>query len=71
VPHGGHQFNLAIAAAVGLGGIESYPGIFAPFGGLADAQDVEDSYVSMIDAPGIGLEAKSSVKPLLDQLVDG
>jgi len=71
VPHGGHQFNLAIAAAVGLGGIESYPGIFAPFGGLADAQDVEDSYVSMIDAPGIGLEAKSSMKPLLDQLVDG
>jgi L-alanine-DL-glutamate epimerase-like enolase superfamily enzyme len=69
VPHGGHQFNLAIAAALGLGGIESYPGIFAPFGGLADAQDqVDDGYVTMIDAPGIGLEEKSSLTPLLRDL---
>jgi len=71
VPHGGHQFNLNIAAAMGLGGIESYPGIFAPFGGLADGQDVHDGYVTMIDAPGIGLEAKSSLRPLLQELVTG
>jgi D(-)-tartrate dehydratase len=71
VPHGGHQFNLAIAAALGLGGIESYPGIFAPFGGLADGQAVEAGHVTMIDAPGIGLEAKSSLRPLMDKLVGG
>jgi L-alanine-DL-glutamate epimerase-like enolase superfamily enzyme len=71
VPHGGHQFNLAIAAACGLGGIESYPGIFAPFGGLADGQDVVDGHVTMVDAPGIGLEEKASLRPLLDQLVTG
>lgn len=71
VPHGGHQFNLAIAAAMGLGGIESYPGIFAPFGGLADGQVVDDGYVTMIDAPGIGLETKSALQPLLEGLVRG
>jgi D(-)-tartrate dehydratase len=70
VPHGGHQFNLAIAAAVGLGGIESYPGIFAPFGGLADGQAVEDGYVTMIDAPGVGLEQKAALAPLMKQLAN-
>jgi D(-)-tartrate dehydratase len=71
VPHGGHQFNLAIAAALGLGGIESYPGIFAPFGGLADGQAVEDGYVTMIDAPGVGLEQKAALAPLMKQLANG
>lgn len=71
IPHGGHQFNLAIAAALGLGGIESYPGIFAPFGGLADGQDTVDGYVPMTDDPGVGLEAKASLRGLLGGLVDG
>jgi L-alanine-DL-glutamate epimerase-like enolase superfamily enzyme len=71
VPHGGHQFNLAIAAALGLGGIESYPGIFAPFGGLADDQPVVDGHVTMIEAPGIGLEQKAALAPLMQQLCDG
>jgi len=34
VPHGGHQMSLNIAAGLGLGGNESYPGIFQPFGDL-------------------------------------
>jgi L-alanine-DL-glutamate epimerase-like enolase superfamily enzyme len=71
VPHGGHQFNLAIAAALGLGGIESYPGIFAPFGGLADGQETVDGYVTMTDDPGVGIEAKASLRPLLADLVEG
>src|SRR5262249_4663328 len=36
VPHGGHQFALNIAVGLGLGGNESYPDVFAPFGGFAD-----------------------------------
>ena len=36
VPHGGHQMSLNMAAGLGLGGNESYPGIFQPFGGFAD-----------------------------------
>jgi L-alanine-DL-glutamate epimerase-like enolase superfamily enzyme len=43
IPHGGHQMSLNIAAGLGLGGNESYPGIFQPFGGFADGIPVEDS----------------------------
>ncbi len=68
VPHGGHQFNLAIAAACGLGGSESYPGIFEPFGGFADGIEVVDGYVGLPSVPGIGLEEKASLAPILAQL---
>ena len=33
-PHGGHQMSLAIAAGLGLGGNESYPDLFQPYGGF-------------------------------------
>jgi D(-)-tartrate dehydratase len=36
IPHGGHQMSLNIAAGLGLGGNESYPDLFQPFGGFAD-----------------------------------
>jgi L-alanine-DL-glutamate epimerase-like enolase superfamily enzyme len=58
VPHGGHQMSLNIAAGLGLGGNESYPGIFQPFGGFADGVPVEDGYVRLPDAPGVGFETK-------------
>jgi D(-)-tartrate dehydratase len=61
IPHGGHQLSLNMAAGLGLGGNESYPGIFQPFGGFADGLAVEDSYVRLPDIPGIGFEAKSEL----------
>src|SRR5512141_1836973 len=42
VPHGGHQFALNIAVGLGLGGNESYPEVFAPFGGFATDTPVVD-----------------------------
>ena len=36
MPHGGHQFALNIAVGLGLGGNESYPEVFASFGGGQD-----------------------------------
>ena len=51
VPHGGHQMSLNIAAGLGLGGNESYPGIFQPFGGFADSLPIEDGYARLPDAP--------------------
>jgi len=70
IPHGGHQMSLNIAAGLGLGGNESYPGIFQPFSGFADGIPVEDSYVKLPEIPGIGFEAKDELfrvmKPLLD-----
>jgi D(-)-tartrate dehydratase len=61
IPHGGHQMSLNIAAGLHLGGNESYPGVFAPFGGFADGIRVEDGYVRLPDAPGIGFEAKADL----------
>ncbi|MBX2856199.1 MAG: mandelate racemase/muconate lactonizing enzyme family protein [Rhodobacteraceae bacterium] len=61
VPHGGHQMSLNIAAGLGLGGNESYPDVFAPFGGFADDVAVEDGYVGLPDAPGVGFESKTAL----------
>ena len=61
IPHGGHQMALQIAAGLGLGGNESYPGIFQPFGGFADGVPVRNSRVTIPDAPGIGIEEKSAL----------
>jgi D(-)-tartrate dehydratase len=70
IPHGGHQMSLNIAAGLGLGGNESYPGIFQPFGGFADAIPVEDSYVTLPEIPGIGFEAKTELSRVLNTLLD-
>lgn len=61
VPHGGHQFALNIAVGLGLGGNESYPDVFAPFGGFADDCPVENSLVHLPDIPGVGFEAKAAL----------
>jgi len=59
IPHGGHQMSLAIAAGLGLGGNESYPDLFQPYGGFPDGVKVENSYVTLPELPGIGFECKS------------
>jgi L-alanine-DL-glutamate epimerase-like enolase superfamily enzyme len=61
IPHGGHQMSLNIAAGLGLGGNESYPGVFKPFNGFADSTPVEDSFVGLPDFPGIGFESKNEL----------
>ena len=70
IPHGGHQMSLNIAAGLGLGGNESYPGIFQPFGGFADGIPVEDSYVRLPDTPGIGFEAKNELFSIMKALAE-
>jgi L-alanine-DL-glutamate epimerase-like enolase superfamily enzyme len=70
IPHGGHQLSLNIAAGLGLGGNESYPGIFQPFGGFADNTPVENSYIALPDTPGIGFESKRELFRLLKTLSD-
>ncbi|HXN23797.1 MAG TPA: mandelate racemase/muconate lactonizing enzyme family protein [Candidatus Dormibacteraeota bacterium] len=70
IPHGGHQMSLNIAAGLGLGGNESYPGIFQPFGGFADGIPVEDSYVRLPEIPGIGFEAKNELFRVMKALLE-
>jgi L-alanine-DL-glutamate epimerase-like enolase superfamily enzyme len=68
VPHGGHQMSLNIAAGLHLGGNESYPDVFQPFGGFADDIAVEDGFVRLPDIPGIGFEKKAELYKLFRQL---
>lgn len=68
VPHGGHQMSLNIAAGLHLGGNESYPDVFQPFGGFADGIAVEAGRVRLPDVPGVGFEAKASLYALMREL---
>lgn len=70
VPHGGHQMSLAIAAGLHLGGNESYPDVFKPFCGFADGFAVEDGYVRLPDAPGIGFELKNELFATMKTILD-
>jgi L-alanine-DL-glutamate epimerase-like enolase superfamily enzyme len=68
-PHGGNQMSLAIAAGFGLGGAESYPGVFGAFAGYADDHKVENGYLKLSDRPGIGFEGQSALYAIMKELV--
>ena len=68
IPHGGHQMSLAIAAGLGLGGNESYPDLFQPFGGFPDGVRVENGYVTLPPLPGIGFEGKADLYRVMREL---
>jgi len=61
IPHGGHQMSLNIAAGLGLGGNESYPDLFQPYGGFPDGVRVENGFITMPELPGIGFEGKADL----------
>lgn len=61
VPHGGHQLGLNMAAGLQLGGTESYPGVFQPYGGFADTIPIIDGYTRPHETPGIGMELRSKM----------
>jgi L-alanine-DL-glutamate epimerase-like enolase superfamily enzyme len=67
-PHGGNQMSLAIAGGLGLGGAESYPGVFGPFGGYADDARVEDGHIRLSDRPGIGFEGQAGLYRIMREL---
>lgn len=67
-PHGGHQMSLNLAAGLGLGGNESYPGVFQPLGGFADHIAIVNGHVRLHDTPGIGFEMKSELWQCLKNL---
>jgi L-alanine-DL-glutamate epimerase-like enolase superfamily enzyme len=67
-PHGGNQMSLAMAAGFGLGGAESYPGVFGAFGGFADDARLDGGYLTLSDRPGIGFEGQSALYALMREL---
>jgi L-alanine-DL-glutamate epimerase-like enolase superfamily enzyme len=70
IPHGGHQMSLAIAAGLGLGGNESYPDLFQPFGGFPDGVRVEGGHVTLPELPGIGFEGKAELISVMRELAE-
>lgn len=70
IPHGGHQMSLNIAAGLGLGGNESYPDLFQPYGGFPDGVQVIDGHITMPDLPGIGFEGKSDLIHVMRDLAE-
>ena len=67
-PHGGNQMSLAIAAGFGLGGSESYPGVFGDFGGFADDARIANGALTLSDRPGIGFEGQSALYRIMREL---
>jgi len=67
-PHGGNQMSLAIAAGFGLGGAESYPGVFGDFGGFADDAVITGGHISLSDRPGIGFEGQARLYRIMREL---
>jgi L-alanine-DL-glutamate epimerase-like enolase superfamily enzyme len=67
-PHGGNQMSLSIAGGFGLGGAESYPGVFGPFAGFADDARLENGYLKLSERPGIGFEAQSALYDIMRKL---
>ena len=61
IPHGGHQFAVHIAAAMKLGGNESYPREFYPAGGFSDGAVIEGGQLKPSQVPGIGIEEKAAL----------
>ena len=70
IPHGGHQMSLAIAAGLGLGGNESYPDLFQPYGGFPDGVKVENSIVTLPELNGIGFEGKSDLFAVMKEMTN-
>ncbi|MGP0091179.1 MAG: enolase C-terminal domain-like protein [Xanthobacteraceae bacterium] len=67
-PHGGNQMSLAIAGGFGLGGAESYPGVFGDFGGFADDARIDGGFIKLSDRPGIGFEGQSRLYRIMREL---
>jgi len=67
-PHGGNQMSLAIAAGFGLGGAESYPGVFGVFAGFADDAVIENGTIWLSDRPGIGFEGQAALYAVMKEL---
>ena len=62
--------SLNIAAGLGLGGNESYPDLFQPYGGFPDGVHVDDGHIEMPELLGIGFEGKADLIRVMHELAE-
>ena len=60
--------SLASAGGFGLGGAESYLGVFGAFGGFADDARVENGSITLSNRPGIGFEGQAALYRIMREL---
>ena len=60
--------SLAIAAGLGLGGNESYPDLFQPYGGFPDGIKPIEGHVTLPELPGIGFEGQAALYAVMREL---
>ena len=56
------------SSGFGLGGSESYPGVFGDFGGFADDARIANGALTLSDRPGIGFEGQSALYRIMREL---
>jgi len=71
MPHGGNLMSLHIAAGLGLGSAESYPGLFGDFSGFGDEVEINQGYATLPQRPGIGFEAQPGLFRHFSDLAQG
>ncbi len=71
IPHGGHLLGLHMAAGLQLGGTESYPLVFQPYGGFTDDAVIENGLTAPPTGPGLGIEQKSALIEALRPIAEG
>lgn len=69
-PHGGNMMSFAVAAGLGLGGCEAYPGVFGAFGGFAEGMEVRGGEIALPSYPGIGFETQPALYEIMRELAD-
>ncbi len=62
--------SLNIAAGLGLGGNESYPDLFQPYGGFPDGVRVEDGHITMPELPAIPIDGNSDLIKEMRELAE-
>jgi D(-)-tartrate dehydratase len=68
-PHGGNLMSLHIVGGLGLGGCESYPGVFGAVGGFNDEVKIAGGYATLPQAPGVGFEAKPELYAIMKNMI--
>ena len=68
VPHGGHRSRSTWLPGWGWAGTSRTPASSSPSSGFADTVPVENGYVALPDAPGIGFELKAPLYAVMREL---